>query len=492
MREKTFQVVQTVEALLKNGNMKRLDDQLLKHARALSEYIQLRQSSAQQMATNNIQMGTVEKKKNANNNNNQNLEEYAWNDSSSLFAQMKSHVFDPRGNVVYARTTRGEGGWSASERSSKRATKAGVSHMDSIFVLSPKTVGVLNSILDPTNRGVHFVYGRNWATLRLMAHILQTRHGWSLYTARDGTTPSKTPRFGFVNDLPDSNKTRFLDPRLADRRAKDFPAAAFASPMVTRVSAGGKRLKSSAFLLDAIENDANKYGTICKVVFATKDSYKGVNTKNLRHIHCITALPRWTDLLQLVGRGTRFKGHCGLPRKDRNVTVHTWRLEPPRGMVVSSAAHRILFPDDYIYDWSYAQYQRGFGTVIETLKSKSIDATLFGANFDKLNVLHRGLQERCDRGGTRTARNGNNNGVSSEQIAKMVGKMRLVNANTVQKMKTAELRAFLAKQYKRVKKIPRGGTKEQKRARKEAMDRWIDASLRKIRANGNAFRASRA
>jgi len=390
---------------------------LLKHARQVSEYIKVSPSSVAKMMNGMDDM----------------MDEQNGNMTSQhLFDEMKRHVLDPRGNVVYARTCRD--GWDAAKRTSVRVKKVESTYQDSMFVLSPKTTGVINSLLDPKNRGVHFVYGRNWNTLKLIAHVLQTRHGWKMYDAKSGSTSSTRPRFGFINSIPTGNKTRFLNPAFLpadfNMGTRTFPAKAFTPALIEQQ----KGTSATTSLLRVIEDDRNKYGAICRVVFATHSSFKGVNTKNLRHIHCITALPRWTDLIQLVGRGTRFKGHCGVVKRDRNVTIHTWRLEPPKAVHMrQSEAH--AFPDAYIYDFAYQKYAQGFGAVLNILLRKSIDGEIYGEHFTKLKEMEDQLKQSCVRVHKDTA------------IARNKSNVKISSQNNVKELKTAELIQFVRQRY---------------------------------------------
>jgi len=352
----------------------------LKSPRQLSEYVLISKSTA----------ADIQKIANTNASMNENFST-SVNTNATLFDQLKSHAFDPESNVIYARTKNWvpEGG--------KTTGRTKEPYHDSIYLLSPKTIGIINALIHPKNDGVHFVYGTDWTTLKLMAHVLQTRYGWKPYRPDRTTSSSSAPRFGFINDIPEGNKTRYLDHKQLAKNTNAIVDNSFTPQLKTRIKQDGKyKVSSKTTLLRDIQDDRNKHGDICKVVFATLDSYKGVNTKNLRHIHCITALPSWIDLLQLVGRGTRFKGHCGLKKSKRDVKIHTWRLEPPAGLNVKTD-ERMAFPDDFIYDMALKRYKDGFKKILTTMRNASIDKHLYGHRFSALEELEDQLSLRCDR-----------------------------------------------------------------------------------------------
>ena len=344
-------------ALRKSGVFRR---RFLQRARQISEYITVSRSMASKI--NKVHGSAL------NNNEPDELND------ENLFDTLKTHILDKRSNVVFARTQE----WSSRASDTKN---------DKCILLSPKIIGLVNALTDPRNSGTHFVFGNDGNTLKLMAHILRTRHGWQMYKSNHGTTASTVPRFGFLNK-PSITKTRFLDQNAVVNG--NVTSRSFSQPDIIR-SIDIKNLGK------AIEDDRNRDGGVCKVIFASLDSYKGTNTKNLRHIHCVSALPMWTDLLQLVGRGTRFKGHCGVEKKNRDVKIHTWRLEPPQNLPVNHN-EEIAFPDDFIYKTAFERYSKGFAKVLATLKQKSIDKEIYGHRFNALADLEKDLVTQCERG----------------------------------------------------------------------------------------------
>jgi hypothetical protein len=242
------------------------------------------------------------------------------------------------------------------------------------FMLSPKTMALIRTLKEP---GVHFVYIETKQTMRLIAHILSVVYGWKLY---DPDKPSSSsPVFGFINPIGQS-KTTLYDP--------------FKKMFVPQVE-----VKNVAKLLRLIQTNDNVDGSKCKVIFATLESYKGVNTKNIRHIHMLSSLGKMTDILQLIGRGTRFKSHCALPRKYRNLIFHIWSLQPPPGVQLvnkkSMKSETMLFPDQFVASHAKEGFQ-SMKLLMQAIVEKSIDRNIYGDSFDVFDVLYNNIVQLCD------------------------------------------------------------------------------------------------
>jgi hypothetical protein len=396
-----------VENLTAKGKMRQF---FYKHAKESTEYLPItdrtvkKTSPGPNFGNNNMENGSVLQK------------------NSDVMNTLEQYAKNPAYGVVLART--------------KTWGSAKSPHSRNIFILSPKILRLIHSLV--TEDGVHFVYIENNNTLRLVAHILQTVYGWDMYTEsvrnnrndasslskndklsnqsnknssqktlhpncnknESGKNASKSskkstnasnkskasnnakPRFGFLAKLA-VGKTRFLDTR--KWRNGNVTDAHF-------IETVGPTAEDASALMRLIQSNDNTDGKICKVVFATGDNYKGVNTKAVRHLHVVSPMAKWTDLLQLVGRATRFRSHCALDKKDRNVIVHVWSLEPPEEL---GHTFDILFPDEYVHTHALKVFKKGVGALNKEIVKKSIP--VLGNTFAKQQALQDSLSEVCVR-----------------------------------------------------------------------------------------------
>ena len=241
------------------------------------------------------------------------------------------------------------------------------------FVLSPKITGVIKSIL--SEGGVHFVYSRETETLRLIAHVLE-RYGFSLYPARKHKAErrEKKPRFCFLNTMENTKRKRQFWTGKEFKRAYKISQ----SDINTLFSLDDEGDSGEGQKEDAkpgvLRDPQNKDGEYCKVVLATGATYKGVDIAHIRHIHAVSMLPDFIDIIQLVGRGPRNCGHRGLPLKQRKVTFHMWKFIDTRhsGNILTR-----LSPDKFLFDRALQVYLKGYGKLERAIMDVSVDSLLF-------------------------------------------------------------------------------------------------------------------
>lgn len=242
---------------------------------------------------------------------------------------------------------------------------------DAFYLLSPKLLRVLTEIMDPRNVGVHFVYSQSPMTLRLLAWVLKTRYGFEQYNPRDGNQKTVTKkRFAFVNALENRIATKFYDPNGVNRPSRHGPVTGYLKS-VTRPD-----VKT---LLGFLKTPENIDGGLVKVVFARLEAYKGVDIPGLRHIHQVSALADYTDLLQLIGRGTRLCGHAHpeLPPSKRTVTLHLYRLSK-RGKNSQK-----LLPNAWLMNQAVQRFRDNWKKVEQVLMRSSVDYLLFKDTYNK-------------------------------------------------------------------------------------------------------------
>lgn len=244
------------------------------------------------------------------------------------------------------------------------------------YLLSPKLIKALLYIIKAP--GVQFVYSTSRMTLRLMAWMLQTRFGFRQFTTHDKKVPGKV--FGFLDPVKQP-PTTYYDPvskkygRLLDVNVPNTKAL--------------KGTDTERGVLQYPENILD--GRFCKVVFATADSFKGVDIGGLRDVHMMSPLPEYTDILQLVGRGTRFCGHKTLPRSQRSVRVHVYRLtKDSRCPALGSQEARLLSNCSIMQDAIERSGQ--FLGIDNELMKNAVDRLLFAKYSTASQQLHAALK----------------------------------------------------------------------------------------------------
>jgi hypothetical protein len=245
------------------------------------------------------------------------------------------------------------------------------------YIISPKIVQIIASIMDVTNIGVHYVYSPDSKTLRLLAWLLKTRFGFEQYKAG---ARGDSMRFAYVDTMSKPSPWWYG----ADGKPHEqFGVSALDIKRLLDKQTGILRLKG------------NERGEKVRVVLATRESYKGIDIKGVTHLHLTSALPDYTDLIQFIGRGTRMCGHDGLRMSQRKVTVHLYKLvsgvsektlQNSRKVLDGgclAGADRKLLPDCYVMDQAIARFKAGWGRIESILMEESIDFPVFKNTYNK-------------------------------------------------------------------------------------------------------------
>lgn len=244
-----------------------------------------------------------------------------------------------------------------------------------VYLLSPKIINVINTVV--TAPGLHYVYSPDWTTLRLIAWVLRSVYTFRQFKAGDR---GATLRFGFLNQMT-KPKSQMHDPVTNTYGTIGAVTAADVDDLISKKDKKPKGILTT--------KTGNKNGSVVKVVLATKDAYKGVDTYGVRHLHLTSAFVEFTDLIQFVGRGPRLCSHDAFPLDRRVVTVHVNSLAPPGGgqcRPVPSGNHLAdnlvnqgrLWPDCYVFQRSVARYKAGWQRTEDALARVAVDAVLFG------------------------------------------------------------------------------------------------------------------
>jgi len=251
------------------------------------------------------------------------------------------------------------------------------------YVISPKLVQIISSIMDATNIGVHYVYSPDSKSLRLIAWLLKTRFGFEQYKA--GARGDKA-RFAYVDTMSKPSPWLYGPD---GKPHEQFGVSAVDIKGLLDKRTGVLRLKG------------NERGEKIRVVLATRESYKGIDIKGITHLHLTSTLPDYTDLIQFIGRGTRMCGHDGLRMSQRKVAVHLYKLvsgvtektlQNLRKVLEGgclAGADRKLLPDCYVMDQAIARFKAGWGRIEDILMEESVDFPVFKNTYNKaVRELH--------------------------------------------------------------------------------------------------------
>ena len=259
---------------------------------------------------------------------------------------------------------------------------------ENYYVLSPKLVGVIRSIL--SQGGVHYVYSIDARSLRLIAHILDTRYGFTMYPSASSSsayTLSAAKRYCFIDATTPGTFAMW------DIATQQYVTQREVTPADVAMMKGTRG--------GVLMADENATGAVCSVILATKSSYKGVDVRHVRHIHAISVLPDYIDTLQLVGRGPRNCGHKQLVPSKRLVTFHYWKFVPSKGesgrLCPRNATLLKVYPDCLLERRAMRAYDDGYARLDRALADVAVDRLLFATFGAAARELHDALKAPCMR-----------------------------------------------------------------------------------------------
>ena len=90
---------------------------------------------------------------------------------------------------------------------------------------------------------------------------------------------------------------------------------------------GEEDVASRRVILDAFNNDNNKYGQRCLIIMITQAGAEGISLFNVRQVHILE--PYWNNIRirQVIGRARRIRSHINLPEDQQNVTVFKYDIK---------------------------------------------------------------------------------------------------------------------------------------------------------------------
>jgi hypothetical protein len=134
----------------------------------------------------------------------------------------------------------------------------------------------------------------------------------------------------------------------------------------------------------------NLYGDIVPVIFATGESYKGVDMSAVTHIHVVDAFLDFQNFLQLVGRGPRTCSHVLLKPSERKVNVIIYHnnsyisnVSKKIGNLTKSIQNFEYSSDKLLWERSISDYRGIWEILNNAFAKKAIDRNVFENTFHK-------------------------------------------------------------------------------------------------------------
>jgi hypothetical protein len=272
------------------------------------------------------------------------------------------------------------------------------------FFVGPKIALLLKRIQQ--NNGLHYVYVDNLVALKIIAYLLKTKLNLTLFksTTRAASLPtsSKQPSsFGFATTIQSSDRSRELKETLG-----------FYDPKKEKLIWTQQDKEN---LLRAASSPENVSGKRVKVILAQKDAFKGVDVKNIRHLHLVSPLGLdFNQFLQFVGRGSRFCSHSAIKNMSKRVVkVHTYRLLPASTSgkrnkrklisefsdksceeIFSEKKYEDLLPayaDCYLWKCGWKYYKRQWEALQNEIRLVAVDSKIFDPFTRNIRNLEDGL-----------------------------------------------------------------------------------------------------
>lgn len=271
------------------------------------------------------------------------------------------------------------------------------------FLVGPKIALLLRRIKN-NPKSLHYVYVRDGMSLLIIAYLLQRDLGMSLF-GREAV--SKQGTFGFVNEN-----------NLTQQKDKFLKFNTWSLPEVRRI------------LSDASSKE-NATGNVVRVLLGTKEAFKGVDVKNIRHLHLLDAMADFQHFFQFIGRGPRFCAHSHFAKMDsRKVKIHVYRVghglpvpAKPNGLQACPESDAAVYADCHVWKMSWDHYVAEWEGVRKSIQSVAVDSLIFEPTFHRAaDRLHKALHQYTCKPQTATISN-----LASTKVKKNDG---YDNANT--------------------------------------------------------------
>ncbi len=173
---------------------------------------------------------------------------------------------------------------------------------------SPKFSYIIRKILESAknNEGPIFVYSK-WVSYGIASifEVLNMIPGWSMISDSESKMNAR--------HIAEDNKTN-----------NKFKYSIWSSEAFNYINTPAKKIKDTKVYTKNIQqlfnNEHNKYGDVCKVIFCTVT--ESINFKYISQIHITSSWWNLSEIEQAIGRGIRFGSHSNLEKDRQFVDVY--------------------------------------------------------------------------------------------------------------------------------------------------------------------------
>ena len=132
------------------------------------------------------------------------------------------------------------------------------------------------------------------------------------------------------------------------------------------IISGDVEFENRQKIQNLINDPRNKYGEIISIIIVSSTGAEGLNFSNLRSIHILEPYWNYSRILQIKGRGIRFKSHIQLKDGEKNVKTFVY---------LSTLTEEVKTTDEEIYELAINNYEV-IKDFLEIYKKFSIDCNI--------------------------------------------------------------------------------------------------------------------
>jgi superfamily II DNA or RNA helicase len=148
------------------------------------------------------------------------------------------------------------------------------------------------------------------------------------------------------------------------------------------IISGDVEFENRQKIQNLINDPRNKYGEIISIIIVSSTGAEGLNFSNLRSIHILEPYWNYSRILQIKGRGIRFKSHIQLKDDEKNVKTYVY---------LSTLTEEVKTTDEEIYELATNNYEV-IKDFLEIYKKFSIDCNIhYKINCTTCNVNEKPL-----------------------------------------------------------------------------------------------------
>ena len=186
---------------------------------------------------------------------------------------------------------------------------------DGLGAVSPKAKFILDALSG--SKGVSFVYSRFIKSGALPLVLVLEANGYTPY-GRD------TPMLRNGPQAPGGRQCAKCSRKEQDHKGPDHDGSRHVFRPAKYILLTGRNTLSpnNAAMVSAARSDANKDGSVVKVIVGSQVASEGIDLRFVREIYVFDSWFHLNKMEQVLGRGVRTCSHALLDKKERNTTIY--------------------------------------------------------------------------------------------------------------------------------------------------------------------------